>query len=123
MKSKENFFKILCFDLDNVICFTNKEKIYKESKPNKKVINFINSLYDKKKYIIKVYTARGMSKYKGNLNKINKNYKNLTKSQLKNWGLRYDELILGKAAYDYFVDDKAVGFNKNWMKTLKKLLS
>jgi capsule biosynthesis phosphatase len=122
LKSRKKF-KIICFDLDNVICFTNKEKNYLESKPNKKVINFINSLYDKKKFIIKVYTARGMSKYKGNLNKINKNYKNLTKSQLKNWGLRYDELILGKAAYDYFVDDKAVGFNKNWMKTLKKLLS
>ena len=36
--------KILCFDLDNVICFT-KGKQYLKAKPNLKAINIINELY------------------------------------------------------------------------------
>ena len=32
----------------------------------------------------------------------------------------YHELILFKPSYDFFVDDKAIGFNHNWMKILKK---
>lgn len=115
-------FKIICFDLDNVICFTSKKKNYKNSKPNIKVINFINSLYYKRKFIIKIYTARGMSKFDGNIKKIKDAYKNLTIKQLEKWGLRYDELIFGKTSYDFFVDDKAVGFNKNWIQKLTKLL-
>ena len=47
--------KILCFDLDNVICTTDKNKVYKNSKPKKKIVKFINSLFDLNKYKIKVY--------------------------------------------------------------------
>ncbi len=114
--------KILCFDLDNVICFTDKDRNYENSKPNFKVINFINSLSLKKKYKIKIYTARGMGKYHGNLKKVKKKYLDLTKNQLEKWGLEYDELILGKVSYDLFVDDKALGFSKNWISKLKKKL-
>ena len=32
------------------------------------------------------------------------------------------ELILGKVSYDVFVDDKALGFSKNWISKLKKKL-
>lgn len=63
-----------------------------------------------------------MGKYKGNLKKVTKKYLNLTKTQLKNWGVKYDELILGKVSYDLFVDDKALGFSKNWINKLKKKL-
>ena len=38
---------IFCFDLDNVICKT-KGSDYNNSKPIKKVIDLINSLYKKK---------------------------------------------------------------------------
>ena len=37
---------------------------------------------------------------------------NLTKQQLKKWGLSYDKLIFGKPSYDLFVDDKSLGFKK-----------
>ena len=37
--------KILCFDIDNVICKTKKNN-YKNSKPNKRAIKKINQLYD-----------------------------------------------------------------------------
>ena len=42
MKKK---FKIICFDIDNVICET-KGNYYKYSKPDKSAIKIINSLHD-----------------------------------------------------------------------------
>ena len=65
-----SYTKILCFDLDNVICSTKGNR-YHESKPRKKIINLINNLY-KKGYTIKIFTARHMSKYKGNVSKVKK---------------------------------------------------
>ena len=44
--------RILCFDLDNVICTTNKKKNYAKSKPKKNIIKFINNLYETNKYQI-----------------------------------------------------------------------
>jgi len=43
-----------------------------------------------------------------------------TKKQLKKWNLKYHKLIFGKPSYDYFIDDKAMGFEKNWYNKLKK---
>ncbi len=114
--------KIICFDLDNVICHTNRKKEYYKSKPNKQAIEQINKIYQDG-YYIKIYTARGMNKYKGSLSKVKKAYFNLTKKQLKNWKLNYDELILGKVSYDFFVDDKAYGFQKNWYKNIRKIVN
>ena len=54
--------KIICLDLDNVICFTNKERNYKKSKPNLKAIKTINLLYQRG-HTIKIFTARGMEKF------------------------------------------------------------
>ena len=62
--------KILCFDLDNVICSTKGNR-YHESKPKKKIINLINNLY-KKGYIIKIFTARHMGKFNGDVKKAKK---------------------------------------------------
>ena len=56
--------KIICFDLDGVIC-NNTYGDYSKAKPIKKSINKINSLYNKG-HIIKVFTAR----YMGEIMKI-----------------------------------------------------
>lgn len=111
---KKNKFKILCFDMDGVICTTLKNKNYKKSKPKKKIISFINQLYETNKYKIKVFTARGMGKFNSNKKLVKKNYYKLTKNQLDSWGLKYHELIMYKTSYDLFVDDKAYGFKENW---------
>lgn len=112
--------EIICFDIDNVICKT-EQNFYKKSKPNKKVISFINKLY-KNNFYIKLFTARFMGQCRGNKKKVrNKAYK-LTKKQLQDWGLKYHELILFKPSYDYIIDDKAIGFTSNWMKILDKKL-
>ena len=65
-----SYTKILCFDLDNVICSTKGNR-YHESKPRKKIINLINKLY-KKNYKIKIFTARYMGKFNGNAKKARK---------------------------------------------------
>ena len=52
---KEKFKKIICFDLDNVICNT-RGKNYKNATPNKIGIKKINELF-KKGYMIKLFTG------------------------------------------------------------------
>ena len=63
-----NFKKHLCFDLDNTLCRT-KGSDYKNSKPLKYKIKFVNFLYEKNYYII-IFTARYMGKFKGNRSKV-----------------------------------------------------
>lgn len=114
--------KILCFDLDNVICFTDTKKNYKKSIPYKKVINLINELFLSNKFYIKIYTARGMGKFNGNCKKVKKFYKLAVVRQLKKWSVLYDELVMCKTSYDLLVDDKAYGFKKDWYKKFRNSL-
>jgi len=112
MKIKLIKKKILCFDLDNVICAT-KGMNYKKSKPKKKVISLINNLY-KSGYYIKIFTARYMGRNNDSIILAKKEgYKN-TKKQIDSWGVKYHKLIFGKPSYDIFVDDKCYNFSKNW---------
>jgi FMN phosphatase YigB (HAD superfamily) len=115
----KNKLKIICFDLDNVICKTNSKHNYKKSKPILKAINFINKLYNAG-YEIKIYTARYMGRHKENINFINKNYFEKTKKQLNKWNLKYHKLYMGKPNFDIFIDDKSLNFSKNWIKNLNK---
>jgi len=88
-----------CFDIDNTICLT-KESDYENSQPKINVINKINELYDKGNYII-IMTARGASS--------GIDWEKFTKQQLKEWKLKYHELICNrKPNADFFVDDKAI---------------
>ena len=109
--------KIICFDLDNVIC-TTKKNYYSKSTPKKDVIKLINKLYYKK-YKIIIFTARGMGTFKAKLKIIEKKYRKLTEKQLKDWNVNYHKLILGKPSYDIYIDDKNYGFKKNWFKNFK----
>tara|TARA_B100001248_G_C27346074_1_gene438793 strand:- start:717 stop:1085 length:369 start_codon:yes stop_codon:yes gene_type:complete len=111
---------ILCFDLDNTIS-TTKKNFYKSSKPKKKVIKIINSLHNEG-YYIKIFTSRFMGRSNENILKAKQRGYNFTKQQLKKWGLSYDKLIFGKPSYDLFVDDKSLGFKKNWPKTFRNFL-
>ena len=117
--------KIICFDLDEVICKNQKNKnnliIYEISKPIIKSVKIINELYNDG-YQIDIFTARGMTRYKGNINLIKKNLKKLTIRQLKKWKLKYHNLYFGKPYYDFFIDDKSYGFDIDWQKKIKKIL-
>jgi carbamoyl-phosphate synthase large subunit len=89
--------KIYCIDIDGTICTELCE--YKDAIPITKVINKINLLYDDGNYI-KLFTARG--------SKSKTNWRELTEKQLKEWGVKYHELILGKPYADYYIDNKAI---------------
>ena len=112
--------KIFCFDIDNVICKTTGGD-YKNSIPNKKSINLINDLFENG-HIIKIFTARYMSRYKDNVKLVNKAGYKSTNKQLKKWGLKYHKLIMGKTSYDILIDDKAFGYKNNWVNFFKKRL-
>ena len=111
-KLKKQLIKIICFDIDNVICKTEKN-IYSKSLPNIKSINKINELYEKG-YQIKIFTARFMGRSKDNIKLAKKRGLRLTEKQLIKWGVKYHKLIFGKPSYDLFVDDKSIFFKKNW---------
>ncbi len=110
--------KVICFDIDGVICKT-KLNNYKTSKPIKKNIKLINQLF-KSGYFIKIYTARCMGRNLDNKKKAEKQIKKYTIRQLKNWNVRYDKIFFGKPSFDLFIDDKCIFFNENWHKQLKK---
>ena len=108
------------FDIDNTIAITSDKK-YHLSKPIKSKINNINRLY-RNGYIIKIFTARYMGKYNGDLKLINKKYFKKTFKQLNSWGLKFHELIMGKPLFDIYVDDKAYNAkDKKLLKILKNL--
>jgi capsule biosynthesis phosphatase len=88
--------KTYCFDVDNTICITNGTD-YKNSKPIKERIETINTLKKQGNTII-FFTARGF------VSKIDQF--ELTQNQLKEWGVKYDKLYMGKPDADYYIDDK-----------------
>jgi hypothetical protein len=116
----KKFKKILCFDLDNVICKTSG-KNYTKSKPKEKVINLINELFEDG-YFIKIFTARYMGRNNENIKKAKIQGYQFTKKQLDSWGLRYNRLIFGKPTYDVFVDDKSYNFQSNWVKDFRRYI-
>ena len=105
-----------CFDIDGTICITPLDKAgkpdYINAKPNNFMKQKINELYEQGNYII-FQTARGKSS--------GKDWTDLTKSQLKNWGFKYHELfkMFCKPTADIFIDDKGVNV-KEWIKFLPK---
>jgi hypothetical protein len=111
--------KVICFDLDNTLCKT-KGTDYKNATPIKKKIIFVNYLAADYKIII--FTARFMGREKGNLSRAKRRGFAFTKYQLKKWGVKFDKLIFGKPTYDIFIDDKNLGYNKNWIVELRKKL-
>ena len=108
---KKNF--VIAFDLDEVLCTRPKgiEHLgadkYLHCVPILKNIKIANELYDKG-YTIKVYTARGMTIFDGNVDSIYKNLFKITEDFLKKNNVKYHHLIMGKEHYDVLVDDKAL---------------
>ena len=84
-------------DIDNTITYTTGMD-YKDAIPRMERIQIINKLFDTGNTIT-YWTARGTVS--------NIDWTELTKNQLNKWGAKYHNLILGKPAYDIFIDDKS----------------
>lgn len=89
-------------DIDGTICRTEKGD-YKNSKPIKSRIDKLNKLYDKGNKII-YFTSRGVL--------TGKNWKELTKEQFKDWGVKYTKLVFGKPFGDVYLDDHSITLSK-----------
>jgi len=119
--------KTIAFDLDDVICFRSNEyehlgpEKYLHCQPYEETVRLINSLYDDG-YKIIIYTARGMSQFNGNIIEIYSKLYNQTNGQLKSWGVKYHQLIMGKAHYDILVDDKVLNSNQITKETILNFL-
>jgi hypothetical protein len=100
---------IYVFDIDGTIC-SNTFGEYEKAEPIKARINTINNLYDSGNTII-FQSARGMGSSGNNSQLAMEKWRDYTISQLKEWGVRYHQLFLGKPAGDIYVDDK--GQNDN----------
>tara|TARA_R100000234_G_scaffold118803_2_gene100083 strand:- start:953 stop:1273 length:321 start_codon:yes stop_codon:yes gene_type:complete len=94
------------FDIDGTIC-TNASPNYENATPFTDRISKINSFYEKGDTII-LFTARGMGRHKNNALLAIQDFFELTSNQLKDWGVKYHHLFLGKPSGDVYVDDKGI---------------
>lgn len=94
---------IYVIDIDGTIC----EGQYEFAIAKMDRIHRINMLYDEGHYI-KYFTARGMGRHKDNANKAYNEFYSFTEKQLRDWGCKYHELIMGKPSGDIYIDDKGV---------------
>ena len=89
---------VYCFDIDGTIC-TNTDGDYEHAVPFKEIIERINGLYDLGHRII-FFTGRGSS--------TGIDWQDFTKKQLKDWQVKYHELIMGKPYADLYIDDRGI---------------
>ena len=89
--------KTYCFDLDGTLCETSAGN-YKKAKPMHHRIAQVNALH-KEGHRVVIATARGAE--------TGMDWEELTEQQLAEWGVRYDELFMGKPYADVYVDDRA----------------
>ena len=98
-------------DLDNTLCETTNSD-YKNSIPIKHRIKYVNNLKMDGHHVT-IWTARGA--------KSGENHAEITKQQLKEWNVNYDELLMKKPDYDIYIDDKS--FNVDLLWPIPKLIS
>jgi len=89
--------KRIVVDIDGTICLTLNDD-FENATPYLKRIEKVNELYDEG-YTIVFFTARGS--YTG------LDWRELTLKQLKEWGVKYHELIMGKPYAEMYIDDRA----------------
>lgn len=94
---------IYCFDLDGTLATDMHSEYgsgrYMDAQPLEQRIAKVNALYDAG-HTIKIFTARGIT--------TGWDWRELTEHQLREWGVKYHELIMGKPHADWFIDDRAV---------------
>lgn len=100
----------VCFDIDGTLC-SNTEGRYHEARPFPEVIAEVARMHRDGHRVI-LYTARGST--------TGIDWRELTVRQLKEWGVPYDELVLGKPTADVYVDDRAIN-TTDWKRAMYAL--
>lgn len=94
--------KQFVFDIDGVIALKREDLDYGQALPNERMIAIVNRLYDMGNRIV-LFTARG---YVTGID-----WRPVTEKQMKDWGVKYHELKMGKPNADYYIDDKFLDMN------------
>jgi hypothetical protein len=92
--------------VDGTLC-SQVDGDYERAEPYKDMIARINALYDAGHRIV-LYTARGST--------TGKDWRGVTERQMRDWGVKHHELLLGKPYADVYIDDKAINA-KDWLKS------
>jgi mannose-6-phosphate isomerase-like protein (cupin superfamily) len=95
-------------DLDNTLCLTENSN-YEDAKPIYDRIEKVNALKKEGHYVV-IWTARGATS--------GIDHTELTKKQLNMWGIKHDELMMGKPNYDVYIDDKSFNVDTHWKSPL-----
>jgi hypothetical protein len=90
------------FDLDGVIAQISPNNDYNLSEPDPVGVALVNHFYAAGNRII-IHTARGTM--------TGIDWRATTSEQLQRWGVRYHELVFGKPAGDFYVDDRMIPFS------------
>jgi hypothetical protein len=85
-------------DIDDTICKSSEDLDYSKAIPLKEKIEKANRFYDDGHTVI-YWTARGRE--------TGIDWREVTESQFKEWGVKYHELRFNKP-YDLIIDDKAL---------------
>jgi len=91
--------KKIIVDIDETICITPESRDYSLAKPIKDRIEKINKMYDQGVHVT-YWTARGTE--------TGIDWTSVTLNQMKDWGVKYNLVKLGKPSYDLFICDKAI---------------
>ena len=91
------------FDIDGVIAHLSPDNNYALAKPNFEIINKINELSDAGHYVV-LFTARG--------SKTGTDWQSITEIQMKEWGVKFNEIRFGKPFADYYIDDRMLSVNE-----------
>tara|TARA_R110002020_G_scaffold2759_5_gene12982 strand:- start:4002 stop:5213 length:1212 start_codon:yes stop_codon:yes gene_type:complete len=94
--------KVFCFDIDGVIASITPNAEYGTATPVEENIKIINKLFDNENKIM-LFTARG--------SETGIDWRETTEKQMKEWGVKYNELKFGKPFADYYIDDKMLSLN------------
>ena len=92
-------------DIDDTVCTLLVPMDYSTAVVIPEAVEKINALYDAG-HEINFWTARGTV--------TGRDWRILTESQLKAWGIKYHNLFFGKPSYDYFIDDKNIN-SRDWL--------
>ena len=89
--------KAFVFDVDGVVATLVPTLEYERALPNRDIIRVVNYLYEQGHRIV-LFTARGSA--------TGRDWSELTRRQMADWGVKHHELLFGKPAADYYIDDK-----------------
>ncbi len=91
--------KTFCFDIDGVIATLTPDNDYAKAKPIVETIAIVNRLFELGNRIY-LHTARGFV--------TGQDWSDVTRKQLRDWGVKYGELRFGKPAADFYIDDRMI---------------